>query len=69
MHAGGRPRTYPWDEWADGQEHVITHGTHFRVPVETMRVNLHKYAGSRKLRVVTRRRQDSLKFTFVEAAK
>lgn len=66
--AGGRPPTYPWDEWADGQEHVIYQGTHFRVPVETMRVNLHKFAASRGLRAHTRRRQDSLKFTLSEAA-
>lgn len=66
--AGGRPQTYPWDEWADGREHVISRGTHFQVPVETMRVNLHKHAAGQRLKVSTRRRQDSLKFTFSEAA-
>jgi hypothetical protein len=66
--AVGRPQTYPWDEWADGREHEISRGTHFRVPVETMRVNLHKFAASHGTRVATRRRQDSLKFTFSEAA-
>lgn len=39
---------YPWDEWTDGDEHVITQGVDFAISIASMRAaltNKHRQRG------------------------
>jgi hypothetical protein len=61
----GRETKYPWDEWLNGETHIITHGEDFDVSFQAMQAQLHTRAGKEGLKVRTKRLEgDKLAFQF-----
>lgn len=49
----GRPVTYPWDEWTDGQVRRLFRGEDFQANPKSFRVTIHRTAKNRALKAKT----------------
>ena len=36
-HTGGRPESYPWDQWLDGQPWLLTNGEDYKTTTKQFR--------------------------------
>jgi hypothetical protein len=63
----GKQSTYPWDEWADGEEHVVKYPDDFDCMPNTLITNIRNRASKMKKRAAAEQTSlDTVKFQFFD---